>query len=251
MAWNEDPSWRVVHRPHRGWTVGGGGGGGGGMPFQSTMQGMRMQQDLERERLRSQEGLAGQSNQLQRDMANQQDARQREANQLNFRASVLPHNQRQSRFNTVWGALGGQMGNMLGGSSSYTGRGQVGQQPRIDARPVYSQGQIQQQVNARTAANDAGTASRVQQMQNSMAGRGFGSNSPLAMALQGNMMNANVAANLANERETRLGSAQANTDAVFRGQQAQEQQFASRQREDIERNRNMVSLIGSLGSLIG
>lgn len=127
-------------------------------------------------------------------------------------------------------------------------------QPRISARPVYTQGDIQRQVNMQTAANDQGTATKMRDMQSSLAGRGFGSNSPLAQALGQGMQMGNLATNTQNASQTRLGAASANAQQVLAGQTAQEQQYASRQQEAIQRagiyQNFLSSALAALGSSI-
>jgi len=196
--------------------------------------------------------LGDQGNATQRYGIDQQAATSREGNRLQYQASILPANLRQSRFNTLLPYLNqamGGMGSMFGGG--YNGAGQRGQQPLISAAPVLSASQVQQQVNGARANNDAATAGQVQQMNAGLAGRGFGSNSPLAQALMANYAGQNMATNTANERDTRINASQLNADHILKAQMAQEGQFASRQQEEIERGKAYTGGISSLLSALG
>jgi len=152
--------------------------------------------------------------------------------QIGFQREALA--QKGNQWNNVWGALQGHLGNVQG---MMTAGGQSGPSPEITVGPVWNEQQIQQRVNAQRAANDQAMQSRTSDMQAGLAGRGFGANSPLAMALGQGFQNQNLATNTANERETRLGSAQMNAGHLLQTQQAREGQFASRQAEDIERRK--------------
>lgn len=159
----------------------------------------------------------------------------------------------------VTGILGGLQNGGTGGAfgagglfGAYQGQGQVGTQPQINAAPVYSQDQIQQQVNTARANNDQKTAGEIQQMNNSLGGHGYGSNSPLAAVLGASYQGQNMQANTANETSTRLNAAQMNSQQLLAAQQAQEAQFANRQNEDIQRGQVKSNLFGSLfGSILG
>jgi hypothetical protein len=164
------------------------------------------------------------------------------------RAAELPHQLGQQRFNQIFPMLQNQLGQAMAGATSPGGSS--GQSPEITVGPMWNPQQVQQQVNASRAANDQATGVRMQQAQRRVGASGFGSNSPLAMALQGNLQNQNLATNTANERELRLGAAQKNSDQVFRTQMGREQQFAARQGEDIERRKPYFNQFNSLLSAI-
>ncbi len=76
--------------------------------------------------------------------------------------------------------------------------------------PVLSEGQIQQQVNAQRATNDAGAAGQVRRQTQDLAGRGVGANSPLARAIQSQVYGQNLNANTTASTNTRLNAAQLN-----------------------------------------
>jgi hypothetical protein len=153
---------------------------------------------------------------------------------------------KQGRFNSVFGLLSGMFGGGGGGGvagfnvpgqggPARAGGSQVGAQPTISAGPVWNPQQIDQQVNATRAKNDAAAESQMRGIRSSTTGRGFGSNSPLLQALQTGVQNANTATNTEAERAFRQQAAEGNATQMLKGQTAQEQQFASRQDEDIRR----------------
>jgi hypothetical protein len=166
-------------------------------------------------------------------------------------ASKYPHVLRQTRWNQVWPWAQNVLKDGTA-TSGYQGGGQVGNQPTISDAPVYSEQQIQQQVNAARAQNDAATASRNQKIGREMAGRGYGSRSPLAMALANANQSQALGANTAAEQQLRFQAAGANASHVLDAQKALEQQFASRQGEDIERNKQYKSFLSqTLASILG
>lgn len=163
-------------------------------------------------------------------------------------ASELPARLAQQRFNQIFPMLQSHLGQAQAGFQ--TPGGSSGPSPEITVGPMWNPQQIQRQVNASRAANDQATAGRMQQAQRKVGASGFGSNSPLAMALQGNLQNQNLAANTANERETRMRAASENANQIFRTQMGREQQFAARQGEDIERRKPYFSTFNSLLSAL-
>lgn len=168
-------------------------------------------------------------------------------------ASKYPATLQQQRFNTVWPWLTGQLGHFLT-SNPYTIGGSMPQQPHIGANPVYSQQQIQQQVNNTRAQNDTNAASQIRTQQQGLAGRGFGGNSPLAQALSTYTQGQNMATNTNAEQQLRFNSAQANAQQVLAGQQAQQEQYAQNQGLAIQRAQPYFqmqnALIAALGGLV-
>lgn len=181
----------------------------------------------------------------------QADSTARRGQSLQAQASMFPHQLRQQRFDQVWPWAQQQFGgfNQLFGQSG--GGQQVGTQPQIESNPIWGEQAIQQQVNARRSANDQGTAAQIRGMREDLGGRGFGSNSPLAQALATQYQMQNLATNTANERDFRFDAAQQNAQHVLRAQQALEEQYANRQMEDIQRQRNFISGLGTQASLLG
>lgn len=165
------------------------------------------------------------------------------------RAQTYGQDLKQSRFNQLFPSLQSQIGNLprVGGGS--------GAGPTITAAPIWNEQQIQQQVNAGVSANDRRTANQNMQMANQMAGRGYASSSPLQQALMSQNSMQNLMANSDLARTTRWDAASGNAAQVLKGQTAQEQQFANRQQEDVERRKaytqGLVGLTSSLASLLG
>lgn len=199
---------------------------------------------------------------FQRDQlaAQQQQARDAQANQMNIArmqadASRYPTQVKESMFNRIFPYIGNLMGGG-GGSflSGYNTSGQVGQQPYISDAPVYSQQNIQENVNAARAQSDAAMASRQQQLRNSSAGRGASANSPLVQSMMNAMYGQNLAANTAAEQQLRFNAAKENASHVLDAQKARESQFGARQQEGIERGKvsysGLASILGALGSFI-
>jgi hypothetical protein len=123
----------------------------------------------------------------------------------------------------------------------------------VNPSPVYSQGIVQQQVNAQTAANNQKTAGQQQEMQRNLAGKGFGSSSPLQAALSTMMGEQNLATNTANEQQTRFGAAQANAQNILGGQQINQQANAAynnalNQRQEMQYS-NQNALLSALASM--
>lgn len=213
-------------------------------------QGFGFNSALLQQELASRGQLAGLQAQTQREgYASQERQAQTQADAAKFPAQLA-----QQRFNTAFplvqntlsSALNGQ-GSMpawlgggtqgaggMGGAGGAGGAG-GGQQPLISARPVYTPGDVQQQVNLQRSSNDQATAGKMRQMDNSLAGRGFGTGSPLAQALGVGMQQGNLATNTQNETQTRMSAKQMNAGQVLQGQQAQEAQFANRQKEALGR----------------
>jgi hypothetical protein len=167
--------------------------------------------------------------------------------QMQSDASKYPYLLKQQRWEQIWpfaqNLLAGGPGSWMSG---YRGQGQVGQQPTISDAPIYSQMDIQNQVNATRAQNDAALASRQAQLSKDMAGKGYGSRSPLAMALNNAMFGQNLAGNTAAEQQLRWNAAQGNAQQVLEAQKAREGQFASRQNEEIERNKVQSGILSQL-----
>lgn len=166
-----------------------------------------------------------------------------------IQASLYPAQLQQGRFNTIMPYLTGALSTL----QSSVG-GQSGPSPDITVGPIWSPQQTQQQVNAARGQGDQSTATRIRGMQNQMGARGFGSSSPLAAALQAQYQNQNLATNTSNERQIRQNATQQNASHLFQTQMGREQQFGSRQQEDIERRRTFQSsqnaLLAALAGLV-
>lgn len=209
--------------------------------------------DQERGNLNLQLGQAERENQRAFELGRGQMQNAADLGRLNAEVSLFPERQRMERFNQVFPFLRNALGD---GSfdSGYQGGGQIGNQPVIDADNVYSDQQIQQQVNAQRASNDAATQGAQRRLNQQMSARGYGTQSPLAMELGMGLQNQNLATNTANERDLRYQAAEGNARQKITAQTAREQQFAARQQEDIERGRVQTgrynALLGALAGLV-
>lgn len=188
----------------------------------------------------------------QRAMEAQRQAGETQRARIGARASTAGVRADQDRFNTVFPWLQGQLG-QLGSAMFNPVGGQSPPSPDITVGPIWDGSQVQQQVNAARAGGDQATQSRIATMQKQTAGKGFGANSPLAQALGAGMMNQNLATNMDAERGIRWDAAEGNAGHVLKTQQAREQQFASRQEEDIARRRTQMqgysALVAALSGL--
>jgi hypothetical protein len=133
--------------------------------------------------------------------------------------------------------------------------GDSGQGPHIPGGPIWSQDAVQQNLNANRAQIDQQTATNNKTMQGNMAGKGFGARSPLAMALEQQGAQSGMAQKADYAREFVPQTRQANATFGLQVGQAQENQFAQRQSEDIARRQALAStqnsLLQALGGLMG
>jgi hypothetical protein len=152
------------------------------------------------------------------------------------------------------GPLDPPNGGGVGGGGSVTQLARVNA-PYISARGVFTPAQLQQQVNAIYARNDARTQAAIRQLQGDLAGRGFGAASPLALALQAGLVGSQLRASFEAASQVRLQAAQANVDATFRGQQALSQQFHEQEQVLLDDDRNnitrQVGVLQAVATMIG
>jgi hypothetical protein len=233
---NEDQGFRSMGGARGGYAA---GGSGGGDPLAGDRIRAASQERTAGANNTLQKYLAGQSDATARYVADQRAATDREGNQLQYNASVLPANQKMERYNATVPYFQNTFAAMNQEARP------VGRAPGITVGGVYDEGQIQQQVNAARAGNDQKTGGDVSRMRADVGGRGFGSNSPLALALESNMHSQNLAANTSSERETRMGAAKMNSDQLLASQTAAEGQYSSRQQEEIERKKAHQSALGT------
>lgn len=183
---------------------------------------------------------------------------ERQGQMANYRANVaadaakFPAQLQQDRFNRLLPSLQSALnGGGAGDSGVIGGASTAG--PRIDIGPIWNEGQIQQQVNAGRAMNDRRLGGNLRQIRQSTAGRGFGANSPLQMALSTQARMGGAAANADLGRNVRWDSAQGNAQHRLSSQQAAEVQHSNRMQEDIERRKNrsqyQSSIIQALAGL--
>ena len=158
-----------------------------------------------------------------------------------LRLGMYPEQARMERFSAIYPLLTGLLGNV----NSQVG-GQSPPSPEITVGPVWSNQAVQQRVNAQNAANQQAGATQERLQRRQAAGRGLASSSPLLAALGQQTQQGVLSANTAGERELRTQARQDNASQVLRSQQAREQQFASRQQEDIERRRTLSGTTNAL-----
>lgn len=172
---------------------------------------------------------------------------------LNQQPQMEALNQKAQHWNALFPMLQQGLSGLNGSFSSRVG-GQSGTGPRINAAPIWDAGKIQGQVNANRAQGAQETAGQVQQMQNRLAGSGYGANSPLAQALQTQMRMSNMGSVADQNRQFTQNAAQQNASHVLSAQQAQEGQYSNRMQEDIARRRNVIGqqqgLLGLLGQFL-
>lgn len=190
-------------------------------------------------------GDRARQNALDKELGNQLDL-----GNIAAEASKFPHILEQQRFDKIFPLIRQGMQQ----SPFIPVGGQSGPSPEISVGPVWNQNQIQRQVNAARATNDAATQGLMRRTQQQLGGQGFASNSPLLKALQSNQQMQNVAANADAERGIRWDSAEGNAGQLLKTQQARENQFANRQGEDIERrkaaNQQQSALLSILAGMV-
>lgn len=166
----------------------------------------------------------------------------------NYRAELGAQAQRdalaqsQGRFNQLLPMVQGLSSGLVGGQS--------GPGPQINAGPVWNGQQVQEQVNAAQAKNSASAQTATKGLQQSFAGRGFASNSPLLQALQSGVDMNRMSQNATAAREIPWQAAEGNAKQLLASQRAQEEQFANRQAEDIERRKGNQQYQSSLLSIL-
>lgn len=127
--------------------------------------------------------------------------------------------------------------------------------PFISSRGVLSPAEVQSQVNAAWAKNDARTASQAFDVAAQLAGRGFSSNSPLAVAMQVGLFGQNLRANNDAATSLRIQAATANAAQILKGQELLQQQFfqANQIAVDSERNQvtRQVGILSAVAQMVG
>ena len=168
-------------------------------------------------------------------------------------ADLVAQMYKQQRFDTVWPWMQNNLKGLLS-NSPYTIGGQVGGGPTINTGGVWNPQQTQQNINAMRDQSTQATQGAINQMRTSMAGRGFGANSPLAQAMTNQYQMQNYGQQMGNERDIRMNMAQKNAEMTAKQQGLQEQQWEAGQGFQIERQKPyfqiLGSLLGSLGGLV-
>jgi hypothetical protein len=127
--------------------------------------------------------------------------------------------------------------------------------PYIATRGVFTPAMLQQQVNQAYARNDSRTQALIRKSQGDLAGRGFSSTSPILEALKVGYITSNLRASIEAASQIRLAAAQANVDAVFRGQNARSEQYIQQEQVVIEAEKNQiqrqVGVLNAVAQLVG
>ena len=189
-----------------------------------------------------------------------------QAAKMQQEAAELPAQLRQQRFNTVWGSLfpwvqntvfpwaQGFAGQALGkiGTGGTGGGSAAGGGPEINVGPVWDAQRQQQAVNQMRANTDASIQSQMRNVESQAAGRGYGAQSPFVAQMQNQLFGQGLAQKTGGATDIYLKQAQANADMLAKTQALRESQFASRQQEEIERQKTASSLLASIfGSALG
>lgn len=152
------------------------------------------------------------------------------------------------------GRFGQVMPYLTGGLASAAGAGgsAIGQQTPITQGPVWTQQQIQQQVNNMTAGNNAQLGTQNKQAAQSLGGRGLGSNSPLLNAITGQNQMQNLLANTQGAQQINWNAAQGNAQQVLADQTQQEKNWSDLQNQDIGRRQiNQSGMNAILAAMAG
>lgn len=188
-------------------------------------------------------------------MSTQSNLQQAQAGAVHdqLKATQLTEADKMQRFNQIFSILGPLSGR-IGAGGVYTPGGTNSPAPPITTGPVLNPQQIQQQVNQSNANVDKSTGTNIQHMQNDVGGRGFGSNSPLSMALAQGYQNQGLATRTGNETNLRLNAAQMNSNNLLNTQQALSNQWQQGNQLQINRQtpyiQQQTALLQSLAGLV-
>lgn len=95
-------------------------------------------------------------------------------------------------------------------------------------RPVYDAQTINRDVNLATARSHQAAAGQAQRLRDSLAGRGFGSNSPFGISQGQNIMAQARAGSYQDETQRRMRAAEANYNGNFQYDQLRQQELLAR-----------------------
>lgn len=190
------------------------------------------------------------------------DRRLKEQNQFNYATASLPWNYRKDVFNQTFPLIQG----LVGQNGSFNGQfGTVGgantPQPNLPDNFVYTGDQIQQQVNAARAQGDAGAQVEKNTARGELAGRGFSTRSPIAMAMDLAADSGARASNADQERQIRFDAAGANANQALNVGKLAQDAWSGWNDADIRRRQtqlnallgsqsavtNLISALGGLG----
>lgn len=178
-----------------------------------------------------------------------QGTQERMNTQLAISPALQANQMKQQRFDQLFPWLQGQASGLQ--SAFGNTAGSVGLGPNITVGGVWNPQQIQQQVNATRAQNDQSMQSQNRQQQQTTAGQGFGSHSPILAALQGQNYAANLGANTQAEQQLRTTAAQQNAQQTLATQQARQGQYNQQQQQITERGRTYAQTYSALLNALG
>jgi hypothetical protein len=183
---------------------------------------------------------------LNRDFTGDQNAA-RNANDLAI--AQLPIDWAKSKYANATGT--GLYQSLTGAfNPSLVGGTNTGQSP-ITQGPVWTDQQIDQQVNQSKSNNQQTAATQNQQITSRAAGQGFATRSPLVAALQGQTNASLMANNAKSEQDIRWNSAEGNARHTLDTQKAAEEQWANWNDADIRRRQAAASGTSSLLAALG
>jgi len=172
-----------------------------------------------------------QRSRAEKEIAGQQQAGENYRAGLALQGQLAPLQFRQQRFDQLFPYLQG----MLGNQNAMTPGGYTSPPPAISTNNPWSQTMQNQAVNSARAYGDRATGTRMKQMQQGLAARGYSPNSALAQQLGGQAQAAGLANNMAQTRGINNEYAQRRADQTYRTNQLQNQQWGMGEDFDIRR----------------
>ncbi len=146
----------------------------------------------------------------------------------------------------LFGTLLGQRTAQPAWNAAFAGAGgSVGPYPGITTAPIWGEPQIQGRVNQSNAFTDQSVGGQQRRIADTAAGRGYGSGSPLAQALQSNAQMQGLGQKTANENNLRWQAAQGNAQQVLAEQQADVERSKAMGQEAIGRANVGANVFGS------
>ena len=127
-------------------------------------------------------------------------------------------------------------------------------QPGVSTGPIWTPQQTQAMVNQSNAQGIQGAQTQQRAAANTMAGQGFGSQSPALQQIQQNAMSQAIAGNASNANNLIYGAAQGNAQQVLAEQTQAQNAWYQQQQQQIARNQlneqYQQSLAGAMAGLV-
>lgn len=187
---------------------------------------------------------------LQDDQQEFQSAEAEKNRQLELQLAQMPLDWQKEKYNRATGS--GLYQSLTGAFTPSTVGGVNSPMSPISQGSIWSDQQIDQQVNQSKSNNQQMAATQNQQISNRAAGQGFASKSPLVAALQGQTNAATMANNAKSEQDIRWNAAEGNSRHLLDTQKAAQQQWADWNDADIRRRQaayqGQASLLAALGA---